>query len=161
MNDSIVRGVSAADRGALDHEVRAWIAHGSHQVWHYTVKIREPHITTRSIGDGEVQAARGVLRAYNDRGNPAEPPEIGLAIANDPANLLAYLIRAWKTQTVDPGAAQRIVAAHPDDWRSWMLLGYAASTRDDAEAATARACSLAPNPALLPTSYCAAPPLPR
>ena len=141
----------------LDHEMLAWISHGQHQIWHFNAKIVEPHITTRPIGDAEVQTARGVLRAYIDNQGTTEPPEIAAALQLDPTNVLAMLIRSWKLKKVELDAAEKIVAAHAADWRSYLLLGWAAPTRTSQLEAYAQACKLAPNPILIPRDVCVGP----
>ena len=142
--------------GKLDHEMAAWISHGQHQIWHFTAKIVEPHITTRPIGDAEVQTARGVLRAYIDNDGTTEPPEIAAALQLDPTSVLAMLIRSWKLKKVELDAAEATVAAHADDWRAYLLLGWAATTRTAQLEAYAQACKLAPNPILIPRDVCGA-----
>lgn len=141
--------------GKLDHELAEWFFHGRHTTWHYTVALREPHITTRPLRDADVNAARGMLRAYAAPDKAPEPPEIAAALAADPTNLLANLVRGSLAEKVDAEAARDVTAAHPDDWRSWYLLLRADLTANEARAARAQLCALAPNPTLLPPDWCA------
>ena len=140
----------------LDHAVAEWFLHGSHRIWHFEVALREPPISERPIGDAEVHAARGVLRHYFDRDGAAEPPEIAAALRADPTNLLAHLVRAMRTRSADPDEARTLIAAHPEDWRAWWILGFALQQGEAARIARDRVCALAPNRAWLPRGMCPA-----
>lgn len=144
----------------LDHALRAWLVAGRARVWTFDVALARPAIAARPIGDGEVLAARGLLRHVFAPRAPAEPPEIAAALAADPANLLAHLTRAGRTRAMEVAIARRLVGAHPQDWRAWLWLGYALAQDGGGPEvidARRRSCALAGRSHLVPAGWCPAP----
>lgn len=131
----------------LGQEVRQWLIHGKHSVWHFKVKLQEWPVTERPLGDGDVYAVRALLRAIFSPKQPAT--DLAAALAADPTNVLAQILalaRGAKPSIADAHAA---AAAHPDDWRAWALVASAGGV--DAVVARDKACALAAqNPAVQP-----------
>jgi hypothetical protein len=126
---------------ALDRELRTWVLQGSHRIWHFTVQLREPAMTVRALGDGDVYAARAALRStfYPD----GQAAEIDRALAADPTNVLARLEQYLTRKSITPADARATAAAHPGDWRAHALVVFALQTGAEADAARAKACALA------------------
>lgn len=125
----------------LDDELATWVESGP-------IRLREQGITLRSwpvaespITDADVLAAKGVLRFFmaHDR---VVLPEIDEALVLDPTNVLANLIQTASGRPFDPETAQRLAAAHPQDWRAWWLAWRAATSFDESSAARTRMCAL-------------------
>jgi hypothetical protein len=141
--------------GTLDAQLRAWALQGSHRVWHFTTKLEQPKLVERTLADGDVLAVRALL-AYSFHAGEPNPAE-ATALAADPTNVITNLIAYDRTHAIDVATARGIAAAHPDDWRSWFLLAIALRTGDEAEAAHAKACTLAAtNPANNVGGFCSA-----
>ena len=146
----------------VDNELRQWLVTGSHVVMHFNVQLRDWPIAERALGDADVYAARGAMRALiTDRRVDARA-DATAALAAEPANVLARLLVAALDRaepTVDQVRA--MTAAHRDDWRAWWVAAHVLSAAhgDAAEIADAQrtACALfARNPALLaPSELCA------
>lgn len=123
----------------FDHELRKWIAYGKYGVRRFELKLAAPTFAERALNDTDVLAARALL------GPGAEgevPAELTAALAADPTHLLAHLVRQSLKQPTTVDAMQRLTAAHPDDWRSWLLLFYAAENTPEAAPAKQKACEL-------------------
>jgi hypothetical protein len=141
----------------LDGRMRLWLEHGRHREFTFDVKLQEWPISERPLNDGDVYAARAALRFIGAAPGAAAPPELAAALAADPTNLLAHLIEYGITQKIDPATADAVAAAHPGDWRSWLLVGESRHWKgDDAHTAHNRACTiLAVKPAAnLPMGWC-------
>lgn len=138
--------------GKLDDAMRAWLAHGRHQVWHYKAHLGEPHITTRPLRDAGALAARGVLSMYAHRDGP-EPPELAALLALEPTHLIAQLLHAQKVRAVEPSVARAVISAHPEDWRAWWLLSMAVRG-EESLTARERLCALVPDPRVVPGGVC-------
>lgn len=138
----------------LDHELARFAAYGKQLVRKYDVKLRDWPITQRTLGDADVQAARGLIRHLLDWKGPL-PAEIDAAIAAAPTHVVAHVVRTAHANKIDPDAARAIAAAHPDDWRAWWLVGFALQQGPEASEARDKLCALvAKNPAVLPPGLC-------
>jgi hypothetical protein len=141
----------------LDRELRQWLAYGRHNVWKFAVKLQQWPITERPLTDGDVHAARALLRYILMRERPELQTELTAALAANPTNIVARMVRVALDKTITLEDARRVAQAHPEDWRSWWLVGLAASWQgDEAAAARAKACALlAKRPSLAaPTDWC-------
>jgi hypothetical protein len=147
----------------LDRELAQWLAHGSHQVLRFHVRPRDAQITARRLSDADAHAVRSFLFD----GPTAEQRERGRversqALALEPTNVLAWVLRAWYGEKPSTGVGRAIAAAHPDDWRAWWLeaiaLQDAAGDPSELDRARNRACErIARNRALLaPPQLCPA-----
>lgn len=132
----------------LDHQIRKWLAYGKHTVWTFDVKLQQWPVTERVLRDADVYAARALLRErFRNVGDP-EPPELAAALAADPTHLIANLVKAEYTKSIDLAQAKRVAAAHPEDWRAWWLIALGANWQgDEARAAWEQACALPGSPA--------------
>ena len=127
---------------------------GELTVHRYKIKLGDFATTQRVLGDAEILAARAVLRLVTG-GQPTA--EIAAALAADPDNVIANMVKMVKTDHVesDLAIAQRLTVAHPDDWRAWWLHKLATEDRDEVERDMARVCTLvARTPAVLPRHSC-------
>ena len=140
---------------ALDAQLRAWAVQGSHRVWHFTTKLEKLKLAERTLTDGDVLAVRAMLQYSFHAGEPNAAETA--ALAADPTNLLANLIAYDRTHAITAAAARGVAAAHPDDWRSWLLVAIALQPSDEADAAHAKGCALAAaNPAASVGNFCSA-----
>lgn len=148
--------------GEVDLELRQWLLSGNHTVMHFTVEERRWPIAERALGDADAYAARAMLRfriAQNDQARA----DAAAALAAEPTNVLARLvltINGKQRPTIEE--ARAMVAAHPGDWRAWLLdalvISDAHGDAAEQEAARTRSCALAAhNPALVvPSGLCPA-----
>jgi hypothetical protein len=132
----------------LDRVVRAWEIAGEHRIWHFHVKLREPHLVHRTLADTDVLAIRAFLGA--------SPKSIEAALAADPTNVIANLVTNYERKGISLPAARAVAQAHPDDWRAWGLVLEAHAVGDEAKIARAHACTLAARNAanLVPAKLC-------
>jgi hypothetical protein len=141
----------------LDHELATWIHYGKIRVLKYTIKLRDWPVTERPITQADAFAAKGALR-YLGTEDSSVVPEIAKALELDHTNMLANLIEAAETKSVDPELAHSLTAAHPDDWRAWYLAWRAAKTGTESREARNKTCSLiAANPVAVPIDECSKP----
>lgn len=138
----------------LDGILSDWIRTGDLTVHRYKIKLRDFAATQRSLGDGEIYTARALLRYRT-----GEPPttELAAALAADPDNVIANMIH-MDVEKPDLSLAQRLTAAHPDDWRAWWLHKLITKDSDEARHDMERVCALlARTPAVLPRHSCSSP----
>jgi hypothetical protein len=127
----------------FDHELRKWIAYGKYGVRRFELKLATPTFAERTLNDTDVLAARATLRQIITGRRVAQvPDELTAALAADPTHLLAQLVREGFHQETTVEEMHRLTAAHPDDWRSWMLLFLAAKGGPEAAPAKQQACAL-------------------
>jgi hypothetical protein len=121
----------------LDHTLSHWIHSAEFLVHRYKVKFKDFSITQRSLSDGDVYTARAVL---SDRLDPTKPvaPDVSAAIAIDPTNVIAQMIRSVHDHRSASEVARSLTAAHPDDWRAWWLFMLAAKDGEEADTGHAR-----------------------
>jgi hypothetical protein len=140
---------------AFDHELRKWIAYGKYGVRRFELKLAAPRFAERALNDTDVLAVRAVLGSGRAQAEGKVPEELAPALAADPTHLLAQLVRDAVRQPTTVEAMQRVTEAHPEDWRSWMLLSRAAKGGPEAAAAKQRACELLPaNPQAFLRDWC-------
>src|SRR5262249_37758947 len=124
----------------------------------------EPAFSERPMTDADVHVTRALLRmllrggALASRDVAALRGDVDAALADDPTNVLANVVfYAVNKSLPADGSAQALIAAHPQDWRAWLL--YAASLppgKQEYAVAARRVCELvAANPAInLPEGAC-------
>lgn len=141
-------GSASLDR--IEQEMRAWLASGSHQVLHFNVTLRTWPVTERALVDADVYAARALMRYQFQKRVDAAKTEVAAALALDKTHALArFLAYHLENETIDPEVARATAAAHPDDWRAWLLVAVSVKTGDEAYEATRKSCELiAQNPAI-------------
>lgn len=146
----------------VDAELRQWLIAGSHTIMHFTVQFRTSPVTERTLGDADVQAARGTLCALVAN-RPAEArSDAAAALALDPGNVSARLLVTMLDHAeVTADQARAMTEAHRDDWRAWWIAALTlsragADAREVASARTAACTLFAQNPALTaPSDLCA------
>jgi hypothetical protein len=137
----------------LDDTLASWIQVGDLTVHHYKIKLKDYKVTQRRLTDADVYTARALL-SDRDFTRPA-PAEVAAALAIDPTNVIAQMLRLAHDHTDAPTIARTLTAAHPNDWRAWWVLALAIKHGDEADAAVARVCALvATDPAVLPKGTC-------
>lgn len=141
----------------LDRILDDWIKTGDLTLHHYKIKLRDLAVTQRVLGDGEILAARAVLRQVTGEQPTAE---VAAALAADPDNVIANMVNMARVEKPSLTVAQRLTVAHPDDWRAWWLHKLIIKDGDEAKRDMARVCALvARTPAVLPRHSCpSAPP---
>lgn len=150
--------------GAVDGELHQWLLTGHHVVLHFNLRLPQWPVSERRLGDAEVYAIRGLLRATVANQPAQARADIAAALAAEPTNVLARLLTvALDHKKVTTDDARAITAVHQDDWRAWLLASIAMSDghgdRAELEAARRRACELiSANPALIvPMKLCPGP----
>jgi hypothetical protein len=129
----------------IDAVLRGWLVTGRHQVWHFRVALQHATIAQRTLGDGDVWAARALLRVGFHRDQIAG--DVQRALAVEPTNLLARLLDDYLTRHVGTAEAHATAAAHPDDWRAWFLVLRAQTGAVEGAAVRAKLCALSANDA--------------
>lgn len=105
----------------LDHELATWIHYGKIKVFHYKGQSRDYPATERLLPEAEILAGKGLLRALFAPDRPSAPPETVAALAADATNVLANLVKVSVENKVDVERARAVAAAHPEDWRAWLI----------------------------------------
>jgi Protein of unknown function (DUF1570) len=127
----------------LEVDLRQWIVSGSHKVLHFNVRLQQHAVTERPLTDADIYAARAVLESQFAGRAAASDAAASEALRLDPTNVLALTMAYSLHHTVDADRARAAVAAHPDDWRAWLLVVLALKTGDEATQAHAKMCELA------------------
>lgn len=128
----------------LDRDVRDWLRYGRRHERLYKIARTDGPMTARRMSPADTHAVRALLLG----GQPQRQHEIAEALAADPLNVLAWFL---DPDELNVEQARALAAAHPDDWRAWVLLTEVASGGDPAELERARSrmCALmAQNPVL-------------
>jgi hypothetical protein len=126
----------------LDRDLSEWLVNGKIGFPRIEVTVHEVPARERPLGDADVLAARSLLEfKYKDEVTAIRTLSEALRI--DRTNLLARLIDATVTHSIEPDDARATAAAHPDDWRAWRLLAQALKGSPEAYRAIGRACALA------------------
>jgi hypothetical protein len=150
----------------LDYELRHWISSARPLRISGKLKVAtsDASARVRRLADADVYAIRAMLRQYTKEGKNAARGDVTAALALEPTNVMARLLRlGLDDEQPSLEVARATAAAHGDDWRAWMLVAQAVQRTkgDDAEVSAARskACALiAANPALhVPPSVCSCP----
>jgi pimeloyl-ACP methyl ester carboxylesterase len=135
---------------------------GHHTVLHFNLQAREWATTERALGDADVYGLRAMLSAMTDHEADAKA-SIRAAVSLEPNHVMAHLVGAiYYKDKLSPAVGRAAAAAHPDDWRAWVLavlaLFRAEGESPEERAAEARVCELiAKNPAVVsPVSMCEA-----
>jgi hypothetical protein len=139
---------------AIDRTLEAWLLRGRHQVWHYRISLQAQTAVQRALGDGDVWATRALISGEYHRADVAG--YVQRALAADPTNVLARLIDTNLGHPISTADAHATVAAHPDDWRAWLLLLFTHTEGAEHDAVRAKICALsASDPAaLVPPKLC-------
>jgi hypothetical protein len=131
-----------------------------------TIAFRDPELhvqpAERMLSEPEIAALRAVARLQflHDRAGALE--DAATALAGDPTNLIATLVKhAADSHAVTVDTARAVAAAHDSDWRAWWLIerierDAKASDADDAHARMCAAAAADPSAAIDP-QLCAAP----
>jgi hypothetical protein len=144
----------------IDAVLQHWLVTGHHVVMHVKLELRASPIAERGLGEPDVLALRALLRPWVPAQQAQIHAEVAAALALEPTNVLAWLVRfANDHDNIPVEVGRAIAAAHPDDWRAWLLAAIALDRAHDdpAElaAAHARMCLLiGQNPALNPPTKC-------
>jgi hypothetical protein len=137
----------------LDPELANWVRFGEIKVSSFKVKLKAWPTTERRLGDGDVYAARALMRDLY-HGNDPNRPDLEAALKVDPTNIVAHMLALAHDHAITPEVARAVAAAHPDDWRAWWLVNRAVQGEEQ-QAALAKACALlVKNPAVLPRGTC-------
>lgn len=140
---------------ALDHDLAAWVHHGTTTVRHYKIALRDWPTTERLLTEADAWSANALLRHQCAPKGDA-PAEVARALATDSTNVIANVIAASHGKVLAPDLVHAITAAHPDDWRAWWLAWRFATNRDDAHQAHEQTCALLDaSTAALPIDDCA------
>ena len=140
----------------VDSVLQQWLVTGHHLVLHVNVQLRTWPIAERRLGDADVYAVRGLLRAVAAKQEAQAHQDLAAALAAEPTNVLARLLTVVLDHAkITPEDGRALTVAHEDDWRAWLLATIALSDAPGNEAAVQvareRACELiAANPALSP-----------
>jgi tetratricopeptide (TPR) repeat protein len=121
-----------ADRTTWDmqNQIDRWLAAGTLTVMqfrlgqHGTGAPRE----TRRLSDADVYTIRALLFiALGGKGKVDEAlANVQAAVAAEPTHLLGNLMQAVILRRADRERARAVLAANPNDWRAWFLIGLAA-----------------------------------
>lgn len=135
----------------LQAAMQHWLVEGRHQVFKYKVQLRTWQVAERVLGDGDVLAARALLRLQFQEDRDAARQAVVAALAVDATNVLAHVVKLELDASIEAGEARAIARAHPEDWRAWWLVAAAVRNSDEARQAQYTACELiAKNPAIVP-----------
>jgi hypothetical protein len=130
----------------LDDELRAWLRNGKIAFPRIEVSVHETATEERPLSDADALAARSLLD-FKFKDEVTAMRTLSEALRIDRANLLALLIDAAHTHSIEPDDARAATVAHPDDWRAWRLLAFALQGTPESYRAMGRACALAGNEA--------------
>jgi hypothetical protein len=147
--------------GEVTAALQQWLLSGHHRVVHVNIQLRAWPVTVRKLGDADVYATRGLLRSLMANQDAQRRADVDAALAAEPTNVLGWVLR-WTSDDAKPTSDQgrAITAAHPEDWRAWLLaavaLQSAGGAAEEIESARTRCCELAANnPALtVPSGLC-------
>jgi hypothetical protein len=126
----------------LDSDLTEWLVTGKLALPRIAITVRDYPATARPLGDGDVLAARSLLRLMVAQDEAATRVEAEAALATDRTNVLARLIETAVTHAIAPEDARATAAAHPDDWRAWRLVAIALRGSPEGAAALGRMCGL-------------------
>lgn len=127
----------------IDGEMRRWLQNGSHTVLHFDVHLASHDVRTAPLADADVLAARAMLTSHLRRDKTVATQQIDAALALDPTDVMARIVELGLPRPHDAAGARATAAAHPGDWRAWLLLVTAAPTADEQAAARVKLCELA------------------
>lgn len=130
--------------GELDTALERWLVNGELRVPRIAVPQATFPTATRALADADVLAVRGMLELSVKRNGMAARTISDAALAADRTNVLARMVHRALGTTPSPEDARATAAAHPDDWRAWLLVALAAGRGPELREAYARICKLAP-----------------
>jgi hypothetical protein len=137
----------------LDVTLSEWVRFGEITVHRFKVKLKDYPVTRRVLTDGDVYTARALLGELRDLAEASDQVKAALAI--DPTNVVAQMLRVAHDHTSELETARSLTAAHPDSWRAWWLVMRIVKQGTEADAAHAKVCALvARDPAVLPRGTC-------
>jgi len=119
----------------LGDRLAQWLRYGSHRELRFYLRPGHAPVTARRLTDADTYAVRSFLfdgpsPEQHSRGRA----ELAQALAREPTNVLAWVLRAVDGAQPPAGVGRAIAAAHPDDWRAWWLAAMAIE-RDGGEPA--------------------------
>ena len=129
----------------LDLELYSWLRVGERQPLRIKLAMPRFSITERRLGDADVLALRSFLFQFLKDDEVTARTDAEAALAIDRTNVVAHLVKASLDDAIAPDVATAVATAHPDDYRAWLLVARALHDGSGADAAFARACSLAAN----------------
>jgi hypothetical protein len=130
---------------ALQGDVDNWLASGTLTLTTFRLSGRSLAVSqARLLSDADVYTIRALL--FLALGGDAKAEDAvkntEAAITADANHLVGNLMHAVLTKRADAERARAVVAAHPNDWRSWLLLGIAAKNDDEHDEAVRRICEI-------------------
>ena len=128
----------------LDDALHVWLRVGKIALPRIDVTVREIPTGERPLSDADALAARSLLE-FKFKDETTAMRTLSEALMIDRTNLLARLIDAAHTHSIEPDDARATAVAHPDDWRAWRLLAFALKGSPEGYRAMGRACGLAGN----------------
>ncbi len=126
----------------IDGDMRRWLQNGSHTVLHFNVQLAAHDVRTAPLADADVLAARALLTSRLRRDKTLAAQQIDAALALDPTDVMARAVELGLPRPHDVAGARATAAAHPEDWRAWLLVMTAAPTPDEQAAARTKLCEL-------------------
>jgi hypothetical protein len=127
----------------LDRELFSWLYIGEYRPIRVKLKMPRFSVTARALADADVLALRGFLHLWLKGDQVTAGKDAEAAVALDRTNVLARLIQDALERPITADDALATTAAHPDDYRAWLLLERVLRGSPEANAALTRACSLA------------------
>jgi hypothetical protein len=149
--------------GDVDAAMRQWLLIGRHTILRFNVQRNHWPVAERELGNADVYAVHGYLHLMSSSKRKGRA-HVAAALEADPSNVVANMLAImWLGKKLTIEQSRTIAAAHPGDFRAWLLLADAIEQENgdpaELEATHAQACSLiAHNPALLaPKELCEPP----
>jgi hypothetical protein len=130
----------------LDRDLSEWLVTGGIGFPRIDVTVHDVPTRERPLSDADALAARSLLE-FKFKDEVTATGTLAEALRIDRTNLLARLIDAEVTHSIQLDDARATAAAHPDDWRAWRLLASALQGSPERYRAMGRACALAGNEA--------------
>jgi hypothetical protein len=107
------------------------------------VTVKRYEVTERALNDADVLAARALAYAARSENREKSRAAATAALAKEPLHPLARLVSVAWEQPFTIEQAREVTRAHPQSWRAWWLLEYAAEGTPEGAAAKERRCALA------------------
>ncbi len=127
----------------VDDKLQDWVVHGKHLELPFKVKHQNWPVTTRWLSDADTHAIRAlILGGPSDAQKAQGRVELSAALAADPLNVLAWMLKQSDREPPSVDTARAITAAHPDDWRAWYVACESLPDGAEAERACSTACAL-------------------
>ena len=131
----------------LDSELQKWLFYGHHLLLKFYVQAQDKPVTGRTLSDADAYAIRAfVFGGPTPVQQARERGELAAALAVDPTNVLARVLKFFQGERIAVDEARLITSAHPDDWRAWwlatMALRNAHGDPSELDRAREQACTL-------------------